>query len=211
MSQLSNVSQFVIDMLTWRTRVVADVQLEWCFPKRKTVRRELASLERRGFLDSFSISTILLRCDSPLFVWNQYTSTDPEFGKLCWIAEKRADKARCFSCRVYYASKLAERTFGGVGGKLRQPFQLGHDLGTAAVYLARQEKKKTVEETSWVSEDVLRRFFRALKIRKIPDAAIIVNGRIKTAIEFVGKDYSTEQLRSFHRYWSRKQIRYEIW
>ena len=63
----------------------------------------------------------------------------------------------------------------------------------------------------WMSEDVLRRYFRFLKLKKIPDAAMIEGERLTRVVEFVGRDYTTPYLRRFHQHWTKKQIPYQIW
>ena len=108
------------------------------------------------------------------------------------------------------ATDTAERLFGGVGGSLRQPNQITHDLGTSSVYVAKQ-LDETFSGSAWTGEDVIRRSWRHLGIRKIPDAAIIQDEQITNVIEFAGRDYGKAYLEKFHLFWQNHATSYEIW
>ena len=112
--------------------------------------------------------------------------------------------------QIFVASELAERLFGGIGGSLRQPNQLMHDLGTSSTYVAMLSDDAPFMEL-WTSEDMLRRRYRHLQIKKIPDAALIEGNQITKAIEFAGRDYSRKYLLKFHYFWKSKNTPYEIW
>lgn len=211
---LSPFGEFVVETLCWRLRVVAATQLARtplapACPDR--LARELRKLCSGGWLQSLELTVPVLDLTSPAFSWRAGRRVGPEVWRLCWLAESRMKRAALDRQQVYLATQKAERFFGGVGGRLRQPFQIAHDLGTASVYVAHLHRKKLDADPDWVSEDVIRRYYRRLKVKKIPDAALIVSGRLSRALEFVGKDYSGQQLNKFHTYWSARKTAYEIW
>ena len=193
----SNLGRLIVDTLTWRIRIVTDVQL--------------AKLKPDGDLESFSLPTYVLALEAPLYCWEPERSDEPSYWEICWAAKKRLSKRRSDNVTIFHATQMAERQFGGVGGKIRQPFQIVHDLGTASVFVAHMLSGEFEAELQWVSEDVIRRYFRFLNLKKIPDAAILDNEKVSTVIEFVGRDYTPIQLRRFHRYWKKRQIPYQIW
>ena len=209
--QLSPFGRFVVDALTWRVRVIADSQLAILATEGSDVKKELDSLIRKRVLEAFPMPVSLLTLESPLYSWDPAHSVEPDYGKICWQAEQRFRKCPAARHIVFHATKLAERQFGGVGGKIRQPFQLVHDLGTASVFVAHTMAHEQTDESGWTSEDILRRYFRHLNLRKIPDALIIKNDKPFSVIEFVGKDYSVSQIRRFHFYWAKKNTPYQLW
>lgn len=210
MQPQSDLSRLIVDMLTWRIRVVTDVQLSE-LKLDGDLDRTLNSLVRSGLLDSFSLPTYILTLAAPLYCWEPERMDEPNFWKICWEAKKRLSECQMANVTIFHATQIAERQFGGVGGKIRQPFQIVHDLGTASVFVSCSHLVESKNELQWVSEDVIRRYYRFLKLKKIPDAAILDNEKLSTVIEFVGRDYTPVQLRRFHRYWKKKQIPYQIW
>jgi hypothetical protein len=206
----SDLGRLIVDTLTWRIRVVTDVQLAKIKPN-GDLDRTLNSLVRNGLLESFSLPTYVLALEAPLYCWEPERSDEPSYWEICWEAKKRLSRRPSVNVTIFHATQMAERQFGGVGGKIRQPFQIVHDLGTASVFVAHTLSNELEGELHWVSEDVIRRYYRFLNLKKIPDAAILDNEKISTVIEFVGRDYTPVQLRRFHRYWKKKQIPYQIW
>ena len=204
---------FVVDTLLRRLRILSEQQIEMLasdFEVAEKAIREIAWLERNGLVHSFQVEVKVLQLQKPILTWQPGTSPTPPFGRISWIAKSRFQKTAAVYSRLFFASEMAERQFGGVGGTLRQPNQITHDLGTSATFISRRR----VSESSygdWIGEDMIRRFFRHLKTKKIPDAAIISKHGIEMAIEFAGRDYSKAYLEIFHRYWAKKNIPYEIW
>lgn len=211
MPPLSQFNESVIDLLTWRVRVAADIQLAKLRRGSVNVQRELGKLRRQGLVNSYSQPIVILNLYKPIFAWNPGYAEPKRPWQICWIAKKRIDKADSITRKIYYATSEAAEYYGGVGGDPRQPFQIQHDLGTTSTYLAYSTPRRRNDKALWVGEDVLRRFYRSLRIKKIPDAAIIADGEIKKVIDFVGRDYSAKHILRFHDYWSRKRITYELW
>jgi hypothetical protein len=133
----------------------------------------------------------------------------PQFGAISWQGRRRIRAGTAKPARIYWATHQAARIVGGVGGKLRQPWQLQHDLGVTSVYLLLRRTCPTLAE-HWVSEDMYRLEFGQRRGEKIADA-FLVNppGQVYRVIEFVG-DYSTKRLRDFHNFWCRRRISYEL-
>ena len=204
---------FVIDTLLRRLRILSEQQIEMLasdFGLAEKANREIAWLERNGLVHSFQFEVKTLQLPKPLATWQPGTQPIPPFGKISWIAKSRFQKTDAVYSKLFFASEMAERQFGGVGGNLRQPNQITHDLGTSATFISHR-RVSTPLDGDWIGEDMIRRFFRHLKARKIPDAAIISKHGIEKAIEFAGRDYSRAYLEVFHRFWAKKNIPYEIW
>ncbi|MGB7324260.1 MAG: hypothetical protein WBD31_05275 [Rubripirellula sp.] len=211
---LSRLGQIVVDALTWRVRVISFQQLEQLGNLLHTgpVDLEVRRLLGCEYIAQVNYSATALKLESPLATWRSSESDVPDFDQICWRAKSRARGDGCLpNSKIFVAAKRAVTEFGGCGGKLRQPFQITHDLGTTSVFLAKVAFFGWEDCQDWTSEDVLRRHYRHLRIEKVPDAATVSNERIGCAIEFVGRDYSPASLRKFHHHWSRRQISYEVW
>lgn len=206
---VSQIEEQILETLLWKVRVIALRQLKRFLGC--DLDSVLRSLKRKGYIEQITLRTQLLDLASPLYSWNPAEQeSSPDFWKISWQAESRFKRVPTFEEQVFLATDLACRHFGGVGGKLRQPFQLLHDLGTASMFVAKSSSN--FERTNrWKSEDVIRRYFRHLKIRKIPDAAEFSNDAVSRVFEFAGRDYSGNYIKTFHEFWKRKNISYEIW
>ena len=206
---VSQVEEQILETLLWKVRVIAFTQLKRFLGC--DLESVLRSLKRKGYIEQITLRTQLLDLACPLYSWNPAEhESSPDFWKISWQAESRFKRVPTFDEQLFLATDLACRHFGGVGGKLRQPFQLLHDLGTASMFVAKSSSHFE-QANRWKSEDVIRRYFRHLKIRKIPDAAGISNESVSRVFEFAGRDYSGNYIKTFHEFWKRKNISYEIW
>lgn len=206
-----NVSQNgerVLDALLWRIRVIAFSQVAELIGNAEA-EKCLRSLVGNALVEPLHVRAKLLRLIKPMFEWEPQQPTEPDFWKLSWACETRFEKVDAESHTVYLATEKACRHFGGVGGRLRQPFQLEHDLGTASMFVAHVRAQTKRQE--WVGEDSIRRYYRHMKIKKIPDAAVIAGERVVKAIEFAGRSYSGDYIRKFHLHWKTRTTPYEIW
>jgi hypothetical protein len=197
----------MLTMLCWSCRAATVAQLAAAAGVSvEGVNEALRSLMwvRLASVKTVSVATITLR--EPLSVWRTGLPA-PDFGHLAWTLEFRWQTAQRRPERIVWATGLAPRIVGGVGGQLRQPLQLEHDLGLTDVFVGRSRD----DAAQWLSEDAFRAVFRPTTREKIPDAVLVNgDGRVETVIEFGGR-YSHRRLRSFHRYWSGKRVAYEIW
>ena len=209
---LSALEEWVVDALLRRVRVLAVVQIETACHLRgdtQTPNQAIRKLKRLGLVESFRVDSIVLDLQAPLVTWVAGDETPLNFGNIAWRAKSRFLNADVQNLKLLMATDTAERLFGGVGGSLRQPNQITHDLGTSSVYVAKQHDGTT--ESDWIGEDVIRRSWRHLGIRKVPDAAIIQDEQITNVIEFAGRDYGKAYLEKFHRFWQDRATSYEIW
>ena len=209
---LSALEEWVVDALLRRVRVLAVVQIETACHLRgvtQTPNQAIRKLKRLGLVESFRVDSIVLDLQAPLATWVAGDETPLNFGNIAWRAKSRFLNADVQTLQLLMATDTAERLFGGVGGSLRQPNQITHDLGTSSVYVAKQHDGTT--ESDWIGEDVIRRSWRHLGIRKVPDAATIQDEQITNVIEFAGRDYGKAYLEKFHRFWQDRTTSYEIW
>ena len=210
---LSALEEWVVDALLRRVRVLAVVQLETACQIRgftQTPNQAIRKLKRLGLVESFRVDSIVLDLQAPLVTWVAGDETPLNFGNIAWRAKSRFLNADVQNLKLLMATDTAERLFGGVGGSLRQPNQITHDLGTSSVYVAKQ-LDESFSDSAWTGEDVIRRSWRHLGIRKVPDAAIIQDEQITNVIEFAGRDYGKAYLEKFHRFWQNRATSYEIW
>ena len=181
--KLQPLAELVVDSLVRRIRILAECQIKQLaigFEPQSNVRNNLRALLRRDLIAEFQFETKALHVSQPLVSWTPYQTPTPDFGKLAWIAKSRYQNAKTQCHQIFVATEMAERMFGGIGGSLRQPNQLMHDLGTAAIFVAKRIDRSP-ELAAWTSEDMLRRRYRHLHTQKIPDAAIVADSGITKA------------------------------
>lgn len=169
----------------------------------------LEELVRERLLSETNLSLVVPPARRRPYASWQPMLASPPFGAISWRGRRRIRAGTAKPTRIYWATHRAARTVGGIGGKLRQPWQLQHDLGVTSVYLLLCRTEPALAE-HWVSEDIYRREFIQCRRDKIADAFLLnPAGQVYRVIEFVG-DYSTQRLRDFHRFWSRRRIPYEL-
>lgn len=210
----SEFDRMIVDVLTWRLRVIARQHIEQLAECRRVEQWQgcIERLIRSGYITSVQQSAPIVGLVMPLYQWQPGDSASQSFGSICWKAKRRMTGDRVvFADAIYMATKKAEREFGGCAGRLRQPFQIGHDLGTASVFIAKLKLFGWDDCKQWVSEDVIRRYYRDLKAKKIPDAAFVNKNKFHRVIEFVGRDYSRRSLTQFHNHWKQRKAPYELW
>ena len=210
---LSALEQWVVDALLRRVRILAFLHIEKLCRVRsfqQTPNQAIRKLKRSGLVESFRFDCTVLDLRSPLLIWKAGEEAPGNFSKIAWRAKSRFLKADIQEQQILLATATAENLFGGVGGSLRQPNQIMHDLGTSSVYVASQCDESSCSST-WIGEDVLRRSWRHLEIRKVPDAAMVEDEKIVNVIEFAGRDYGKAYLEKFHLFWQRRSTPYEIW
>jgi len=202
----------LLTMLSWDVRAIADAQAIVALGVRTEHEaafvRRLNGMARRRLLARHRVSVALFQPEAPLVDWLPGIP-EPAWHPIAWQLQRRYSVARTTRVWVAWATREAVALVGGVGGRLRQPMQLQHDLGVTAVYAVRQRQAST--STSWIGEDAYRTLIGSPKRSKIPDALIVDrDNQVRRVIEFGGL-YSSKRLKSFHRYWARKRIPYEIW
>ncbi len=212
MSGLTAQVERLLLTLTWKLRVLSDAQAAVLLGvpgrRRRTAVRQLQRLQQRGLVARCRITLMEVCLQEPLVTWKPGTD-QANWGRLAWDLEKRRAFGAPKTITVNWATRDAARLVGGVGGRLRQPLQVEHDWGTAAVFLRRDHRRSAGPR--WIGEDAYRRHFLHGSRAKVPDA-VLLNRRnqIVRAIEYGGL-YTSGHLKSFHRYWSRRKVPYEIW
>jgi hypothetical protein len=202
----------LLTMLSWSVRAIADSQaiaaLGIPADGESAFIHRVNRVARRRLLARRRVPVALIQTKAPLVDWLP-GMPEPRWHSISWQLQRRSSMTRAARVWVTWATREAVALVGGVGGRLRQPMQLQHDLGVTAVYVARQAQASMHE--SWIGEDAFRTLIGSPKRSKIPDALIVDRGyQVRRVIEFGGL-YGPKRLKSFHRYWSRKRIPYEIW
>jgi hypothetical protein len=204
--RLTDTDLLLLDALTLRVRVADEGQL--AAAGGDGTSRRLARLRERGLLQRGTIAVRRPAVESPLWTWTPGNPAPPA-GRLAWRLQKRWKGISPQVVTVWWGTVQAARLMGGVGGRLRQPLQVAHDLGVADIYFQRWTAGS--QDREWIGEDHYRREFRPRRGEKVADAVELdSSGEIARVIEFGGA-YPARRVREFHRYWSRRQIPYEVW
>jgi hypothetical protein len=204
--RLTEIDHRVLDTLTHRVRVADTAQLAAVC--QANVKRRLVRLQERGFLQRGTVAVRRPEIASPVSIWQPGDAT-PAAGPLAWKLQKRWKRLSPQVTTVWWGTSEAARLMGGVGGQLRQPLQVAHDLGVTDIYLRYVATGE--QDGEWIGEDNYRREHRPARRVKIPDAVQMNSaGEITRVFEFGGA-YPARRVREFHRYWSRRQIPYELW
>lgn len=193
--------------LTWELRTAHEQQLaDGLGLSLPQVQRMLRRLRRQGLVHTWRTTSLRLDLAGPLANFERGGEV-ADFKPLAWQLRKRWQQSPRVSVRVCWASHAATELVGGVGGRLRQPLQLDHDLGVAEIW-ARRRKQANV---TWISEDIFRSWYLRDKHAKVPDALLLNLERTKVlrVLEFGGQ-YAARRLKNFHRYWA-SRAPYEIW
>lgn len=204
---LSDPNREVLRLLTHHVRIASLEQL--LTVDVRLTRRGLSQLVRAKLLRKRKLAVGVLKdVGSPLATWSPSRPV-PQFGSVAWIGRRRIRSLSSQVTDLYWATRKATRLVGGCGNRLRQPWQVQHDLGVTAVYL--QLRRHTPEVAKrWLGEDLYRREHRQRRGEKIADGFILNGiGNVERAIEFVG-DYDAQRLESFHDYWSARRTPYEL-
>lgn len=175
---------------------------------RAAMKCQLRSLVRAGWLGRAVVTAAVPELDGRLVAWRPAEQM-PSLDEVVRTLRRRDRDAEPVRTLIYWATEQAERFIGGRGGRPRQPLQIQHDLGVAAVYFTRQllHHKAAVQ---WVSEDIFRELNLGKKT-KVPDAVLISpSGKPSLAIEFGGA-YSVARLKKFHSFCQSQNLPYEIW
>lgn len=212
------IERSVLEILARQLRIATQDQLIRGLEqsRRISARATLAllrRLKRRGLVCSQLLPIALPELSDPVASW-RLGQPAPDFNAVAWAVAKRLAAARPQRQQVYWASPLATRRVGGVGGRLRSPLQIEHDLGVTELFFARQRSDITTA-ARWLGEDAYARLRRPGRGQKKPDAVLLaangdLDGRIEIVLDYLSL-YPPARLRSFHRYWSARNTRYEWW
>ena len=200
---LDGVDLEILKLLTWRVRLATGTQLvEFSGSAARTRKLHVA-----GLLAKDSTVAAVPTLVQPLAIWLPGQEA-PDFQALAWKLLQRRRSTRPKRVRVFWATKRAVQISGGVGGRIRQPVQVEHDLGTTATFLRRRIVAPEEAERC-VGEDIYR--LQAARGCKVPDALLCsATGAAERAIEYGGA-YAASRIRGFHRHCSGQKLAWEIW
>lgn len=215
MSSRKRRTQTLMRVLTRQVRAVSLDQatriLRSLDAESTSVGSLLGRLHDEGVIETTSVAVAYPRVQNRILMWRPHHST-PKHEHTRWLLERRWADVIPEAVPLYWATKKAERFYGGVAGLLSHAGQLEHDLGTAEVLtVAYEENRHWMND--WIGEDLLRWEYPELarRLRVRPDAVTLdKHGDIFKAIEFGGQ-YSVDRLRRLHESFERQRIRYEIW
>ena len=197
----------IMKTLTWELRAAGEAQLARGLElSLSEVQACCRILRKRKLISAWRTSVPVHDLAGPLAMGTRGSSI-PDFSSLAWQLRKRWQQIPRRAERVLWANAAAVNVVGGVGGKLRQPLQLEHDLGVAEIWACR----RTEPTLQWISEDIYRAWFVRTAKDKVPDALLIDTDAnvVRRVLEYGGQ-YSRKRLEAFHRYWSHRAP-YEIW
>lgn len=191
----------ILEMLTTKARLATGLQLlEFLNLNLPSVSRTLRLMKKQGWLESAKGAFRQPNLVCPIFTW-QPAQDEPSFHSLAHKLDSRWATTEPTSCHLWWASSLAVEEFDGVGGHLRQPLQIEHDLAVTEVFLRRGRT------AIWRMED---QFEGGEFGTKIPDAIISDNTGAVTVIE-IGGQYSAARLEAFHHAMEQLELSYELW
>jgi len=215
MSNRKHRAETLMRVLTRQVRAVSPDQatriVRSVHGKDSSVGSLLDRLHNEGMIEATSVAVAYPRVQNRLLLWHQRRPT-PKHEHTRWLLQCRWAELTPQVMPVYWATKKAERFYGGVAGLLGHADQLEHDLGTAEVLTVTVEQRRAWTD-DWIGEDLLKREYPELarRLRVRPDAVTLdKHGDIFKAIEFGGQ-YSVDRLRRLHESFERQRIRYEIW
>ncbi len=200
---LDAVDRDILNLLTWRVRLATGPQLVEFAGSAARPRK----LHQAGLLAKASVVVAVPTLVQPLASWFP-GEEPPDFPALAWKLLQRRRSTPALRVPIFWATSRAVGISGGVGGRIRQPVQIEHDVGTTAIFLRRRLLAPD-EAQRWIGEDI----YRSLSARtgKVPDALVCsASGMPERAIEYGGA-YATGYLRQFHQHWSGQRLPWEIW
>ena len=170
---------------------------------------DLHRLKQAGLVDSFSLSMPVPKLKAPLAITGS-DDPDPDMGPLAWALKKRWENAESRTLDICYATAKAAKVFGGVGGRIRQPLQVSHDLMAASAFFRRLETHPN-DAHLWRSEMLIRSYCPTTPF--LPDAVILDRDyrAPARAIEIGGATYGRKKLLQFAQNRSRLRLPFEIW
>ena len=200
---LDSADMDVLELLTWRVRLATAAQIAELTGQPRIWR----GLLKAGLVAKAGAVVAVPELRRPLATWAP-GQPPPRFSALAWSLLKRRRFTPSRRVQVFWATARAVRIVGGVGGGIRQPMQVEHDLGTTAIFLRRRVLAPE-DAKRWISEDVFR--WKTGGKGKVPDALLCsAAGTSDLAIEFGGA-YSASRTRGFHRSCSGLQLPWELW
>lgn len=171
-------------------------------------RRSLRRLADAGLVERRTVfARPLPPLLAPLADW-RVGQPAPDAGAIAYRCQQRWQGRPPRPSTAWIATGQAAQLFGGVRrGELKQPTQVTHDLGVAAVWLRLREIAPHWAAT-WRGEDLLASTRRG---QKLPDAFLVdEGGRVVCVIEF-GGSYDASRVQAFHDDCASRGLPYQLW
>jgi hypothetical protein len=170
------------------------------------IARRLASLVRVGLLHTFrSLVHPEQTLKAPIFAWSPLDEA-PQSGMIAERLQRRWNGTYRLTA-IYAPTRRAGDHYGGFGGRLKNSFQVTHDLHVTALYF-KWLGTDPERAAAWTSEDKLA---PERKHQKLPDALLrFKDGRPPLVIEFGGA-YKALRVKEFHEDCARRGLSYELW
>ena len=201
----------LLDALTFRVRLLAWQHVLTWWPQKqvseRAAHRRIAALIRVGLVRRLRIQARpVLDLGGPMACWRP---GDPaaDFHALSKRLAARWSEPPVQTTVLVGTPKAAHLLGGIASGKIAVPYQASHDLGLAAVFLAKR-RLDPAAAAGWLSEDMVPKPGRG---QKRPDAVVYATaGQAVLAVEF-GAGYPAARLEAFHCDCERKALAYEVW
>ncbi len=209
-STLTPPDLLVLVLLTWRLRVAASEHLQQALGQSpRGWERRCTRLVQHNWIRTRTMILPVITVEEPLAICWPRDAT-PDCHALSWHVTQRWTTARARSVQLVWATPHAEAIVGGKSGIARQPLQVVHDLGTAAVFFQRRRRMADAAE-QWLCEDIFRVLHPQQAKSKVPDAVIVnEDGDVQTAVEFAG-GYSATRLRRLFQFCRQRNWPIELW
>lgn len=172
------------------------------------MRADLARLERGSLVASTTLSLTTVDVIDPLVIF-QPGDAVPDMGLVARSLHHRWLTIPTTRQTIYFATAKAAKVYGGIGGRVRQPLQVSHDLLAASVFFHRLETHPD-DAHLWRSEMLIRSYCPTTPF--LPDAVVLDRHRQAPALAIeIGGKYSRQKLERFHRQCFKLRLPYEIW
>jgi hypothetical protein len=172
-------------------------------------RRRLKVLAEAGYVQETLVHVSPgLPLAGPLMTWVDGDST-PDFGALAYQLQTRWSPAPPKPIKVVLSTVFANSLFGGPASRTRfTSHHATHDLHLSEIYLIFREIRPE-EAASWLGEDVREKSGFRLKD---PDAIIDRGPEARPlVVEFGGRSYDANHLRTIHDDCAARGRDYELW
>lgn len=147
------------------------------------------------------------KIDGPLYVWHPGDRV-PDFGHFAWRAKSRWKSPPVMTSVIYAGPKASRFYVGTRPRKVRQIYQLTHDLGVAEVYLHFKDSRPA-EAANWCGEAT-----NPFRKRHVKNADVYIYPEHKwppkLVVDFAGA-YPKSRIQALHDYCSKNQLAYELW
>jgi hypothetical protein len=204
---MTNTNQSILDLLVHRVRVATVEQLTalGCSSPDAAWKR-LTALEKAGLVTRRQGVAVVLELAVPIVVWRP-DQDEPEWPAIAYQLSTRWNQPPRRH-RFAAATEAAGERWGGYGGRMSRPGELGHDLTLTEVYL-HFLRTRPREAKGWRSEARLMEELGEGRGDRLPDAMVVTRTG-KTVIECAGR-YDKRKLAAFHDYCRRRGLGYELW